>query len=480
MKKTGLLFFVIIFASAAHAFTQVSDTIMLEKRVTALENRLAELSSATVSANALADRATAVSMFHEVFDKNPDFFPPYLTRNLEFHGYFRSGAGINSRGGRMETFKAPTAPAKYRLGNENDTYIEAIFIQNNWNPDPKGVVFKSQLRFAYATAQSTSWDVANQLAIREAFVQIANLIDSDPGMKVWAGERFYRLPELDINDFWWADMSGYGGGLENKNIGVGLLDVSYIADSGSNPIVTQNGKTTKHNIIAELTDVAVPGGKLSAWLNGSYVNGGTQTSGTNTSYSSLGGINAGLMHYYKDADSSNQFGLQYGYGAGYSLTAGADFPLSGAAGRAWRVRANNMYNRKVSDDFSLQAVGVYQYTYSGGGVRDDGTYSYGKNHWASFGVRPIYMFAKHFGIELEPGIDYVQDDYSRLNSYLFKGTAALRVASGKEFFSRPEVRLFATYAQWGKNFTGYPGVGGDAFNNSTSGMTFGLQCETWW
>jgi len=37
-----------------------------------------------------------------------------LARPFEFHGYFRSGFGMNSRGGKMEAFKAPGAGAKYR------------------------------------------------------------------------------------------------------------------------------------------------------------------------------------------------------------------------------------------------------------------------------------------------------------------------------------------------------------------------------
>jgi len=38
-------------------------------------------------------------------------------RSFEFHGYFRSGFGLNSRGGQQAAFEAPGAQAKYRLGN---------------------------------------------------------------------------------------------------------------------------------------------------------------------------------------------------------------------------------------------------------------------------------------------------------------------------------------------------------------------------
>src|SRR4030095_5924821 len=49
---------------------------------------------------------------------------------FEFHGYFRSGYGLNSQGGQQVAFQAPGAGAKYRLGNEAETYGELIFVNN--------------------------------------------------------------------------------------------------------------------------------------------------------------------------------------------------------------------------------------------------------------------------------------------------------------------------------------------------------------
>ena len=54
---------------------------------------------------------------------------------FEFHGYFRSGYGVNSRGGEQVAFQAPGAGAKYRLGNETETYGELIFVNNWLNPE---------------------------------------------------------------------------------------------------------------------------------------------------------------------------------------------------------------------------------------------------------------------------------------------------------------------------------------------------------
>ena len=56
---------------------------------------------------------------------------------FEFHGYFRSGYGLNGEGGQQVAFQAPGAGAKYRLGNEAETYSELIFV-NNWLNSEQG------------------------------------------------------------------------------------------------------------------------------------------------------------------------------------------------------------------------------------------------------------------------------------------------------------------------------------------------------
>src|SRR5262249_38294897 len=56
-------------------------------------------------------------------------------KTFEFHGYFRSGYGLTSAGGQQVAFQAPGADAKYRLGNEAETYAELIFVNNWTNPE---------------------------------------------------------------------------------------------------------------------------------------------------------------------------------------------------------------------------------------------------------------------------------------------------------------------------------------------------------
>src|SRR5271166_3518038 len=95
----------------------------LEQRIAALEQQIQEQKE---------ENAKAIEKQKEADEKIDKLQEQVGT--FEFHGYFRSGYGLNSVGGQQVAFQAPGAEAKYRLGNEAETYAELIFV-NNWiNP----------------------------------------------------------------------------------------------------------------------------------------------------------------------------------------------------------------------------------------------------------------------------------------------------------------------------------------------------------
>jgi len=65
-----------------------------------------------------------------------------------------------------------------------------------------------------------------------------------------------------------------------------------------------------------------------------------------------------------------------------------------------------------------------------------------------------------------------------LAGWLRKFTIAPQIAAGRDFFSRPVLRAFITYANWSDGFRGF--VGGTPYRNKTSGLTYGVQTEIWW
>src|SRR5215475_374922 len=77
---------------------------------------------------------------------------------FEFHGYFRSGYGLNSKGGEQVAFQAPGADAKYRLGNEAETYGEFIFVNNWLNPTHSDQAWiKTEVMVEANTSNSASY-----------------------------------------------------------------------------------------------------------------------------------------------------------------------------------------------------------------------------------------------------------------------------------------------------------------------------------
>jgi maltoporin len=157
--------------------------------------------------------------------------------SFEFHGYFRSGYGVNSAGGQQVAFQAPGTGAKYRLGNEAETYGELIFV-NNWvngEHDSDRAWMRTEFMVEANTTNSANYanfagGIGNdQFRFREAFIQVGNVLESQPNAKFWAGERYYRRQHIEIDDFYPLDMSGYGAGVEDLDVHVGKLAVAFLS-----------------------------------------------------------------------------------------------------------------------------------------------------------------------------------------------------------------------------------------------------------
>jgi maltoporin len=109
------------------------------------------------------------------------------------------------------------------------------------------------------------------------------------------------------------------------------------------------------------------------------------------------------------------------------------------------------------------------------------------DEWVSFGARPEIFFTKYISLALEGGFDHTHCLAGCMNQadspigpydgWLRKFTIAPQIGVGRKFFSRPVIRAFLTYASWSDAFRGL--VGGVPFMNRTSGLTYGVQGETW-
>lgn len=408
-----------------------------------------------------------------------------LPRPLEFHGYMRSGFGMNGDGGKMEAFKAPGAGAKYRLGNESDTYGE-IGLTHNWlrKDDPTAAPYvRTTAMLSYSTGENFSYESlnnqaqGNDIALRQAFIEAGNVFESVPGIKFWAGQRYYRRHDIHINDFYYLDMSGYGGGVEDVPLGsFGKVALAWLGGSVDH-YVTDHGNVAKQNLDLRLYDVKVPFGKVTLWFNYANTRGGEtrnvfDAAGDLLHIQSAAGWAVGLIHRTEEErlwGGYNEFSIQYGEGAAYNFASTLD--QSGPdLGGASRFRITDQFTIQPWVHFSMQLIGLYEDTNFGGPNSRD--------RWGSAGVRPIYHFNDRFSIALETGVDWAKSEPLGTDGHLWKITLAPQVSLGGKFFSRPVLRAFVTYAQWSDGFKGH--VGGTAYENATNGWSYGLQAEAWW
>ena len=412
---------------------------------------------------------------------------------FEFHGYLRSGYGLNSEGGQQVAFQAPGAGAKYRLGNEAETYGEFIFV-NNWLNPGRGsdkAWLKTEIMIEANTSNAVSYanfpnGVGNdQIRLREAFVQAGHVWDFQPNAKFWAGERYYRRQHIEINDFYTLDMSGYGAGVEDWNLRIGKMAVAYIA--GARPdIVTQYGNYAKNNLDVRFYDLKGPFGLFGAWFDYSVARGGTVQSASapegtppvGTTFPTTDGYAFGVRHQELEWHGGyHAFSLQYGKGAASNFSASLDNP-SPFLGSSERLLLAEHLLVQPNDRFAIMPIFVFQ-------RYRDGLPGHAFNDWASFGVRPVIFFTKYLSLALESGFDHTEGfattqggSVTNYDGWLRKFTIAPEIGAGNKFFSRPVLRVFLTYGNWSNDFRGL--VGGVPFADRTSGLTYGVQTESWW
>lgn len=488
-----------------------------EQRIQKLEGRLQQLEtpatagSATAAAtNALAAKDFADAQFAQSTESRAQaekLAPsPFRTRvgqvlqnYVDISGYFRAGYGRDNEGGPQVGFQAPGASAKYRLGNEAETYGELTFGKNFYvaglfdpnetpRPDgtPTGPIARVQTTISiYNPYQDLLSSSSTTFGLPEIWASIGNVSAAQPGMKFWAGNRYYRRHDIHINDFFFYNMSGAGGGVEDIELPFGKLAAAWIgaaSESGISdvPAPDASNKTgfSKANWDLRLYDVQVPFGKAEFGIVYAQASSGLD-SATNSAPDSAG-VAFTFLHTrerFLCEDGVNKFSLQFGTGAAKTFTSGFEQVtltngvfIQPDARDSWRFRATESFIANLSDHFSLSPALVYQLTDNG----DRG----GRIDWLSAGLRPIAHFNKFFSLAFEGGVDWVRDDVANTSGNLYKFTIAPQVSLGGRFMSRPVLRVFATYAIWSDDFVGK--VGGNDYLTQNDGMTYGVQMEVWW
>jgi len=422
-----------------------------------------------------------------------------LREYVDIGGYFRAGYGRDDEGGPQVGFQAPGALAKGRLGNEAENYGELIFGKNfylpgafslNRSPRADGTtsepVARVQVRLSmYNPYTNYLVSSATQFGLAEAWAAVGNLSASQPSMNVWAGNRYYRRHDINIDDFFMYNMSGGGGGVEDIKTPIGKIALAWIglgSQSGFSDIPQPDPQNkagfNKSNFDFRLYDFKLPGGTGEFGFDVSHATSGKDQNGIEEPNAT--GVSFTLIHIaqkWLGENNLNKFYIQYGRGPAKTFTSGFE-TFTTSAGTFIRPDASDSYRFRVAENmifetgkhFSISPVLLYQDT--------DYKQFGGRQYWFSAGARPQVYFNNYVNLAFEPFVDWVNDKSTNTSDYLFKMTFAPQVSLGNHFMSRPAIRGFVTYAQWGNGFKGQ--VGGPDYATSTQGLTWGVQMESWW
>lgn len=388
---------------------------------------------------------------------------PLSASALEFAGYLRSGVGNSLNGGKQSCFKLPGAEAKYRLGNECEQYAELELRQDVYSFDDGSVLSVDGMASLYNQydRQLTFQGDNGSARLPQLYAQWSNLPGLNGG-SLWAGRRYYKRNDIHISDFYYWNQSATGAGIED--VLIGGLKYSYALSRKDN--LYQENYVTRHdfNVAGFNTN---PGGELELGL--SYLDKPERTDAHS-------GWAITAQHVQSEfLGGKNKFAVQYGEGSGTGLGYTGDFRLDNSSKR---YRIVEFFDWQVTPRFGGQVEAVYQNYF-----RPDG----GNQEWLSLGVRPTYAISEQFKLVTELGHDQVKaaDGTRKLSKFTFAPTWSPK---GPGFWTRPEVRLYYTYASWNaaaqraaNEFDAGSALSDSgAFGSARHGSNAGLQVEYWW
>ncbi|MFK3817721.1 maltoporin [Pseudomonas sp. NPDC089407] len=380
-----------------------------------------------------------------------------------FSGYFRTGVGNSSQGGKQSCFQLPGAGSKYRLGNECEQYLELDLRQDLLKLDDGSVVsVEGMAQFYNEYGHELKFDGDYGFTRMSQLYAEWSKMPALNGGSFWAGRRYYNRNDIHISDYYYWNQSATGFGFDQ--VEWNGLKYSYVFSRKDN--VFQQDMVTRHDFTVGGINTN-PGGEVQFGL--SYLDKPSRD-GAHAGWSAV-------VQHRQEAflGGVNKFAVQYGKGPGTALGYTGDSTLDNS-NQSWRLV--EFFDWQVTRAFSGQFQVVYQKD-----TRPDGQ----DQNWLSVGVRPIYAFTDQFKFVTEIGRDQVEapGGTRKLTKYTVAPTWSPK---GAGFWDRPEIRLYYTYATWNKaaqNAADLTSPGSalsntGAFGSDLHGSNVGVQIEYWW
>jgi maltoporin len=419
--------------------------------------------------------------------------------DLSVTGYFRGSFGASNQKGRMTCFQLGNPSgliSKYRLGNECEVWSETHFTIVTYVGDdgsvaslhvmPTVYIPNTYIGYSPNGAVNTPAMMATSTGAVLYFPNLYADIKGIPwlfGGTAWAGTRYYKRESVYISDFFYWNPSGVGAGIEDINLGKNLR-LSYGAfaidgepgtppDSSSPPLPNQVDFGVRN-------DLQLRGIKI--WESGEFQVGVQAIANYSNNPATHGGWGATLQFVQQFLGGDNHLAIQYGRGGGTGFGTLArfyypDFSINHDLSEA-RFRVVDVATIQPLERLGAQAAFVYQ-------LDDNFLGNPGLNTtWISTGGRVALALSKHLKVLGEAGYDRITKSNGSPMQFLAKATGAIAITADRRFYSRPELRLFYTFARWNEAARTVGVDSGRIYTNVypqfLTGSIFGMQVETWW
>lgn len=384
---------------------------------------------------------------------------------LEFSGYSRGGTSLsyNKDNGVKGGLTLGGDLQKYRLGNEGDTGLE-VYVGKTFEA-ANGVKYK----FGY---MPNKWGSDN-IGTVQAFGEISGLAVA-PEAKFWVGQRRLRVQDVHIVDHFLMNSGEYqGAGVMDLN--VGSTKVGLTVSSGDTFDKKLATGTSANKINLDVGGISTnPGGTVRMLL----------TSVSTSGFGSNGGNGFSVVHNQSNfltPGLTNSLFLQTS--SGLAKITGEFVSLTPASGAA----ASSIYGVKsarIADAinwqkgaFGGQAIVGYQTN-----KKDNESFT---TKDTTLGGRVSYAFNSNFKLLAEAGTTSRKFDNGQPSQQLNKVTIAPTIATGGDFWSRPELRFYVTRANWNDaaataNLGTFGSANGTAGTQLKGQTLVGVQYEIWW
>lgn len=404
---------------------------------------------------------------------------------LQLWGYLRTGA-YYAKDGLSKGHYGLGELGYNRLGNEGDNYLE-FGIGKKW--DLSGAKVGTYWMPYLYNAQC-----CNASGTKQVYADITGLSFA-PHLSFWGGQRYHRIQDVHIIDDWlMEDGDNFGAGVDGIKIGGATLNLAaYTEGNTDNSKTTSNGK--RFNFQVRKIPVAVDG---TLDVTGAYVRGSFADKANSVALGALYNQKIGVLTNSLFVQGSNgHAGLN---GKFYNLngtttttsTSGSPFictvnpnpdgscPVGNIAPNPNQTTTTATTYRPGAKQFRIVDAINWQSGPFGGQAmigyqtkKADSDLTTEKNF--AIGGRLSYGVADNIKLYADANYATLKPASGSAMQRLDKETIAVALAPNTEFWTRPEIRLYATRVG-GNDAVKQAGT----FGSKSSAFLAGIQVESWW